>query len=133
MRACDVFISRYYDKTPDEARGWALMGLNDQIGCIDAAFAQKMARKLEKQAVQQQFSGEALKDAPGHILTPEPIVTDPDGKQCFEEFLWRFCSPVAEKMFWDHVKSMEKTVVKKLLKSVFQVPSPKGVLFVGHF
>jgi hypothetical protein len=32
-------------------------------------------------------------------------------------------------MFWDHAKTLEKDTVTKLLKSVFEVPSPKGVLF----
>ena len=76
-----------------------------------------------------------MRDSPGHILTPEPVVIDPTREDCFVEFNWRFCSPLAEKMFWDRVKNMDKDTVTELLESVFQVPSPKGILFekVSHF
>lgn len=107
--------------------------LTTQIALIDAA--QKMSLKLEKQHVQEKFNSEALKDSPGHILIPQPRVTDPNELGCFEEFFWRFCPPLAETMFWDHMKGMDKDTVTKLLKRVFEVPSPKGVLFkkATHF
>ena len=135
MRASDKFIEAYTKFGAEPAKQRAESQLSAQINCIDKLMAEKMSGKLEKQLVQDKFNSEALRDSPGHILIPEPFVTDPSEPLCFEEFYWRFCSPLAEKMFWGQVKTMGKDTVMKLLKSVFEVPSPKGVLFekAAHF
>ncbi|MEL6607224.1 MAG: hypothetical protein AAFP88_03175, partial [Bacteroidota bacterium] len=135
MRACDAFLYMLEKDSIETAQQEAVEGLKEQIKCLDEAFVEKMTSMLEKQAVQKQLNSESLKDSPGHILVPEPIETNPTQKRCFRDFVWKFCSPLAEKLFWDHVKSMKKSTVQKLLTSVFCVPSPKGVLFekVAHF
>lgn len=128
MRAFDKFADEYR-KNPDEAKQEAEKELDIHIGKIDKDFAEKMVKKLEKQDVQGKFIGDDVQNSPGHILTPEPTITDPEVAKCFEEFQWRFCSPLAEKKFWQHVKGMDHGLLKNLLLSVFQTPSPKGVLF----
>ncbi|KAG7351765.1 hypothetical protein IV203_007813 [Nitzschia inconspicua] len=135
MRAYDKFMETYTEFGAKQAKQRAESQLLAQINCIDKLMAEKMSWNLEKQLVQEKFNSEALRDSPGHILVPEPLVTDPSEPLCFEDFYWRFCSPLAEKMFWDQVKTMGKDTVMKLLKSVFQVPSPNGVLFekAAHF
>lgn len=108
--------------------------LNTHIRKIDKEFAKKMVTNLEKQDVQEKFAGEDVQDSPGHILVPEPIQTDTAIADCFEQFRWHFCSPLAEKKFFRHLKEKDHDTLKDLLVSVFQVPSPKGVLFekVAH-
>lgn len=135
MRACAKFIQAYAESGAEAAKKDEVSKLTAQIALIDAPMAQKMSSKLTKQHVQEKFNSEALQDSPGHLLIPQPRVTDPNKSGCFEEFYWRFCSPLAERMFWDHMKDMDKDTVTKLLKSVFEVPSPKGVLFekATHF
>lgn len=134
MRALTRYLSLAQMRTTDEARKDAVKQLDAQISCIDKKMADKMSKQLEKQHVNEAFSAEHLKNAPGHILTPEPVQTEPSNETYFEDFFWRFCSPMAEKKFLVHAKSMGKDVVMKLLESVFEVPSPKGVLFekVAH-
>ena len=135
MRAVNEFLQQY-QATPvlQELTELAEKELDACIEKIDKDFAQKMTEKLEKQEVEGQFTGLAIGNTPGHILVPEPIHTDPSEPKCFTEFLWRFCSPLAEKKFWKHAKKMDHDALKKLLISVFRVPSPKGVLFekVAH-
>ncbi|KAG7365864.1 hypothetical protein IV203_028534 [Nitzschia inconspicua] len=135
IHACDKFVEAYTKFGAKRAKQRAESQLSAQINCIDKLMAEKMLWKLEKQLLQEKVNSESLIDSPGHILVPEPFVTDPRDPLCFDEFYWRFCSPLAEKMFWDHVKTMGKDTVMKLLKSVFEVPSPRGVLFekAAHF
>lgn len=108
--------------------------LNANIRKIDKEFAKKMVSNLEKQDVQKKFSGVDVQDSPGHILVPEPTQTDAELEDCLQEFRWHFCSPLAEKKFFRHMKVQDRDVLKDLLVSVFQVPSPRGVLFekVAH-
>ena len=130
MRAMSEFLQQYRE-TPalQEMTKSAEKELDAHIEKIDKDFAQKMSRKLEKQEVEGQFTGVAIANSPGHILVPEPLYTDPSQPKYFTEFMWRFCSPLAEKKFWKHAKAIDHDALKKLLISVFQVPSPKGVLF----
>ena len=134
IRACEDFIAMARERGLDGAKQKAVGVLKDQIGYIDNEMAKWMASTLQPKEVQNKFQTMSKK-SPGHILVPDPTVTDPNEITCFEHFYWRFCSPLAEKMFWDHAKTLEKDTVMKLLKSVFQVPSPKGVLFekATHF
>ena len=129
MRALDNFIeTAEYDGVIDATKK-STEQLQAQIERIDKDMADKMSKRLEKQVVNNAFGVKDFKDAPGQILTPEPLDQDPSNRKCFEEFNWRFCSPIAEEMFMEHAKKMGKGVVMDLLKSVFDVPSPKGVLF----
>jgi len=134
MRACDNFIAIATEEGLEEAKQAAVRELEEQIRCIDDEMAKWMPSMLQSQQVQQKFNTMS-KTSPGHILVPDPTVTDPNEKNCFVDFNWRFCSPLAEKIFWDHAKTLEKDTVTKLLKRVFEVPSPKGVLFekAAHF
>ncbi|CAB9525984.1 expressed unknown protein [Seminavis robusta] len=128
MRALDSFIARHTDDQ-ENAKKLAVEELDALIEQIDEGFARKMARKLERQEVQRQFSGKAVNNSPGHILTPEPTNINPRESDCFKNFRWHFCSPLAEVKFWEHTKRMDHGVLKDLLISVFKTPSPKGVLF----
>lgn len=130
MRALDKFLFLCKQTSPAEAKVTAEKELNTQVGLIDKEFVRKMSKKLEKQHVERQFTGQDVQDSPGHILTPEPLIVDRHVKDCFQEFMWRFCSPLAESKFWERVKELgDDDILKDLLLSVFQTPSPKGVLF----
>ena len=135
MLALDCFVRLTNQEGIEEATKIATMQLDAQIRCIDKKLAEKMSKELEKQQVNEAFGVEDLKNAPGHILTPEPQNEDPNHGRCFQDFVWRFCSPMAEKKFMVHAKTLGKDVVMDLLKSVFEVPSPKRVLFEkgAHF
>lgn len=134
MRALEAFFETWYRFGKDKAIETAENGLSSQIDMIDKKFARKMVRKLEKQEVQGQFTGEAVKDSSGHILTPEPKIRDGNDANCCQDFQWRFCSPLAEKKFWKHVEDLDHELLKELMIEVFKTPSPKGVLFekVAH-
>jgi len=133
LRALDSFLA-LYEKNSDEAENINKKAISAQIDLIDKEFALKMTNKLEKQEVENKFMGEAVKNSPGHILTPEPTSINLSDKDAFQDFQWRFCSPFAEKKFFEHAKKLDLDILKKLLISVFQVPSPKGILFekVSH-
>lgn len=128
MRALDKFIENY-KSNPGEAKQIAEAELASQIARIDPGFIQKMTNKLETQEVDSKFSDADVQDSPGRILTPEPMVTDPNAAGCFQEFQWRFCSPLAEKKFFERVKKLDGGFLKELLIKVFEAPSAKGVLF----
>lgn len=132
MRALNRFI--YQKGGVADLKKRAEEELDAHIRKIDKEFAKKMVTNLEKQDVQKQFAGEDFQDSPGHILVPEPTQTDTAAADCFERFSWHFCSPLAEKKFFRHLKEHDRDTLKDLLVSVFKVPSPKGVLFekVAH-
>ena len=133
MRALNKFIPPYQENATLAIQK-AEEELSTHIRKIDKEFAKKMVANLEKQDVEDRFAGEDVQDSPGHILVPEPIQTDTAIADCFEQFRWHFCSPLAEKKFFRHMKEQDKDMLKELLVSVFQVPSPRGVLFqkVAH-
>lgn len=135
MQALDRFIHLTNKNGIEAATIDAVKQLDAQIRCIDRKLADRMSKELEKQQVTNSLGADDYKNAPGHILMPEPINKDPRDGECFEEFVWRFCSPMAERKFMVHAKTLGSGVLMALLKSVFDVPSPKRVLFekVAHF
>ena len=133
MRALDGFLKKY-KKDPEKAVEEAKEGIAFQISLISKDFAEKMTDKLQKQDIQGTFNAVQAQNSPGHILVPVPSETDIEKSGCFEKFRWRFCSQMAELKFWEHAKNVGHDLVKKLLMSVFETPSARGVLFekVAH-
>lgn len=105
MRALDKFLDRYKE-SPELAIQEAEQEFDSHISSINKEFAEKMAKKLEKQDIQCHFTGKEVQNAPGQTLVPEPSKTDLENSKCYEEFRWRFCSQMAEIKFWKYAKEV---------------------------
>jgi hypothetical protein len=101
-----------------------------QIRMMDDTFVKSMANMLMKATADAQFA-RASEQSPGHVLVPEPANPFPkhDDPAPLEDFVWRFCSPLVELMFYEHLATLKDETIVGFLKSVFETPGAKGVLF----